>query len=145
MRLLALTVWVFVSITFIGVFAYGLLLWSQFWRQASRRSSGVAVAARRRPVAPVGNDTIGGGVLLPNKMAPLPKDKLLAKVDAYRTQLELQLRRAQWQSNRPVGAGGQPPPKRYGVRSKGSKARQFADPEELLRRARHVHLRMLDR
>lgn len=38
------------------------------------------MAARRRPVAPVGNDTIGGGVLLPNKMAPLPKDKLLAKV-----------------------------------------------------------------
>lgn len=155
MRILAITVWAFVSITFVGVLTYCLLLWSQYWRWASRHSSGALEVAtvRGRLPAPASalavlnsNGSLVGGVLQIHRMAPLPKDKLLAKVEAYRVQLVRQLRRAQWDSNRPVGAGGRDPLEyRYNVRSRGPKMRKFAAPSELLDRARRLRLRMITR
>lgn len=83
MRLLAVTVWAFVCVTLLGVLAYSMLLWSQYWRWATPRNTGVRAAApRRRSHLSRGysNASMGGGVLQPHRMAPLPKDKLFAKV-----------------------------------------------------------------
>lgn len=146
MRLLAVTVWAFVFVTLLGVLAYSVLLWSQYWRWASPRSTGARAAVLRRRISRGSNNaSLSGGVLEPHRMAPLPKDKILAKVEAYRVQLERQLRRAQWDSSRPVGAGGQPASNRYAVRPSGSKPRQFAPPRQLLARAAALPMRMLHR
>ncbi|XP_065294727.1 beta-galactoside alpha-2,6-sialyltransferase 2-like [Dermacentor albipictus] len=148
MRLLAVTVWAFVCVTLLGVLAYSMLLWSQYWRWATPRNTGVRAAApRRRSHLSRGysNASTGGGVLQPHRMAPLPKDKLFAKVEAYRAQLERQLRRAQWDSVRPVGAGGRPAPDRYGLRPSRRKPARFAPPDQLLARARALRMRMLTR
>ncbi|KAH7962167.1 hypothetical protein HPB52_014669 [Rhipicephalus sanguineus] len=67
------------------------------------------------------------------------------QVEAYRVQLERQLRRAQWDSVRPVGAGGQPASDRYGVRPTGRKPGRFAPPEQLLARAIALRMGMLTR
>ncbi|XP_075535849.1 uncharacterized protein LOC142571407 isoform X3 [Dermacentor variabilis] len=148
MRLLAVTVWAFVCVTLLGVLAYSMLLWSQYWRWATPRNTGVRAAApRRRSYLSSGysNASMGGGVLQPHRMAPLPKDKLFAKVEAYRAQLERQLRRAQWDSVRPVGAGGRPASDRYGLRPSRRKPARFAPPDRLLARAKALRMRMLTR
>lgn len=81
MRLLAVTVWAFVFVTLLGVLAYSVLLWSQYWRWASPRSTGARAPVLRRRISRGSNNaSLSGGVLEPHRMAPLPKDKILAKV-----------------------------------------------------------------
>ncbi|KAL1437883.1 hypothetical protein MTO96_048571 [Rhipicephalus appendiculatus] len=72
-------------------------------------------------------------------------DIAIEGVEAYRVQLERQLRRAQWDSVRPVGAGGQPASDRYGVRPSGRKPARFAPPKQLLARAVALRMSMLTR
>ncbi|KAL3207642.1 hypothetical protein MRX96_010114 [Rhipicephalus microplus] len=125
-----------------------MLLWSQYWRWATPRNTGVQAAVPRRWShfsRGYSNASLTGGVLHPHRMAPLPKDKLFAKVEAYRAQLERQLRRAQWDSVRPVGAGGQPASDRYGVRPSGRKPARFAPPKQLLAKAIALRMSMLTR
>ncbi|KAH8040222.1 hypothetical protein HPB51_009770 [Rhipicephalus microplus] len=125
-----------------------MLLWSQYWRWATPRNTGVQAAVPRRWShfsRGYSNASLTGGVLHPHRMAPLPKDKLFAKVEAYRAQLERQLRRAQWDSVRPVGAGGQPASDRYGVRACGRKPARFAPPKQLLAKAIALRMSMLTR
>lgn len=83
MRLLAVTVWAFVCVTLLGVLAYSMLLWSQYWRWATPRNTGARAAVPRRWShfsRGYSNASLSGGVLHPHRMAPLPKDKLFAKV-----------------------------------------------------------------
>ncbi|XP_064455147.1 beta-galactoside alpha-2,6-sialyltransferase 2-like [Ornithodoros turicata] len=145
MKLLAVSVWLFVCLTVAGVIGYVYVLWAQYWRWASRRRSPTVV--RRVSASPNGSIIAAsavGGVVELAKLAPLPNDKVRAKVDAYRRQLLVQLRRSQIEGARTLAL--QPDGNRYGVppRPATQRAREFGSPRTLLCNALKVKLGMLD-
>lgn len=120
LKIIGISVWVFVNLTLLGLFVYLYLLWSVYWRMAGGNSStrGPVLETSILKVAPgyspwqgrLASLQMGGSgslsdvgrpryfwndTVMVGKLAPLPTDKLRNKIETYRNQLIVKLRQSQ--------------------------------------------------
>ncbi|XP_035223147.1 beta-galactoside alpha-2,6-sialyltransferase 2-like isoform X2 [Stegodyphus dumicola] len=98
--LIAISIWMFMCMTIFGVISYTYVLWSQYWRTALEKKQLMIMhnANYLQQSALYESRVSNNGVLNSpkgNNTGDVPMDKLNSKIHTYKSQLLIQLRKAQ--------------------------------------------------
>lgn len=143
MKVVAVSIWVFINLTILGLFAYVYILWSQYWKVAGSPKPQVVVAhiphnnsVRWLPsqvalwhgplVNPYGKVKHLWDEDLEKK--EVPTDKLQTKVETYKNQLIVQLRQSQMDASNVLYGKKS----RYNVNYEGTRTVRYGSPNQIL-------------
>lgn len=96
--LIAISIWMFICMIVVGVFGYAYVLWSQYWRTAQeKRQLLIMRSALYLEQASQHESHISSHIIAAkgNNSDDIPIDKLQNKIHTYKSQLLIQLRKAQ--------------------------------------------------
>lgn len=98
--LIAISIWMFICMVVLGVFGYAYVLWSQYWRTSEEKRQLLMMRSVQYLEQSMLNDRHISGdtvanVVRGNNSEDIPTDKLRDKIHTYKSQLLIQLRKAQ--------------------------------------------------
>lgn len=98
--LIAISIWMFICMVVLGVFGYAYVLWSQYWRTSEEKRQLLMMRSVQYLEQSMLNDRHISGDIVPNvargnNSEDIPTDKLRDKIHTYKSQLLIQLRKAQ--------------------------------------------------
>lgn len=130
MKVVAVSIWVFINLTILGLFAYVYILWSQYWKvSASPKPHYVPFFHNHTRWVPPSQVVLWHGPLVnPHgkvkhfwdeelEKKEVPTDKLEAKIETYKNQLIVQLRQSQMDAGNVLYSDAKR--SRYGVNYQG--------------------------
>lgn len=95
---LAISIWMFICMTVLGVVGYAYVLWSHYWHSAMEKKQMIMNTARyshRSSLQETNSNRDISSSLKSNSTDDVPDDKLNNKIHTYKNQLLIQLRKAQ--------------------------------------------------
>ncbi|XP_023237506.1 beta-galactoside alpha-2,6-sialyltransferase 2-like [Centruroides sculpturatus] len=152
---LAISIWMFIGMTVLGVFGYIYVLWNQYWRLTlekhqmlirnfrkssySREIAGKEIPLRHFPHMPhIAKHFENSSSLVTSRynLSKVPTDKLMSKINTYKNQLIVQLRKSQLDAGNVIF--DKKDKNRYNVNFKGQRPLSYKTAKALVCEAKKV-------
>ncbi|UYV75232.1 ST6GAL2 [Cordylochernes scorpioides] len=152
MPMMAISIWMFITMTIFGIVGYAYVLWNQYWKGLVERDSFMTANVMKDSEATLRSNFFRNHLAfrklpdLKNKTINNVQDKLLGKVLTYKNHLIVQLRRSQLDSGNILYSKNNEKNNRYKVHFKGQHRHLISNALLLLCEAKQqIKFEMLNR